>query len=145
MLRALFHLASEAKATLPLLWLYPRDLPALAHMSFDSDNNEPERAKRLLEILREADIHTTWCITLPGYEPELLAKIRDAGHELATHYDALDNPGTEWEVPVGKWSEESLDDAGVKNRLVIVPHGGHGWGNMDNEGEQLIDWFDATL
>jgi len=99
-LRAIFHLASKQKIALALLWLYPRNLPALAHMSFDSDGNDPVLAKRLLEVLDEAGIATTWCIILPGYEPELINQIREAGHELAMHYDALDHP----------WSEEDFDE-----------------------------------
>jgi hypothetical protein len=99
-LRSIFHLAKEQQVPLPLLWLYPRNLPALAHMSFDSDGNDPERAQRLLQVLQQAGIATTWCIILPGYEAEMLARIENAGHELATHYDALEHP----------WSEDSFDE-----------------------------------
>jgi hypothetical protein len=99
LLRSIFHLAKEQEIALPLLWLYPRNLPAIAHMSFDSDGNDPERAGRLLEVLEEADIATTWCIILPGYGAELTQRIHEAGHELATHYDALDHP----------WGEDSFD------------------------------------
>jgi hypothetical protein len=99
-LRSIFYLATEQQLALPLLWLYPRNLPALAHMSFDSDGNEPARAERLLEVLDQAGIATTWCIILPGYEPEMISQIEVAGHELATHYDALDRP----------WSEDSFDE-----------------------------------
>jgi peptidoglycan/xylan/chitin deacetylase (PgdA/CDA1 family) len=99
LLRSLLHLALEARVALPLLWLYPHNLPALAVMSHDTDMNDPERAMRLLEVLREEGIRSTWCVILPGYPPELLQAIRDAGHELAMHYDALDFP----------WSEEEFE------------------------------------
>src|SRR5262249_11472801 len=73
LLRAIFYLASRQQITLPLLWLYPRDLPAVAHLSHDTDGNDTERAGFLLETLREADVHSTWCTILPGYPPETMA------------------------------------------------------------------------
>jgi hypothetical protein len=94
-LRAIFYLAQEQSVPLVMLWLYPRKLPALAHISHDSDANEPEKAEDLLRLLDETNIKTTWCIILPGYDADLTAKIRSAGHELATHYDAL-GEGTAW-------------------------------------------------
>lgn len=94
-LRGIFHLAEATATPLPLLWLYPRNLPALAHMSHDSDNNVPEKAVRLLELVAEADIRTTWCIIAPGYERSLIEDISAAGHELAMHYDAV-SPGCPW-------------------------------------------------
>jgi peptidoglycan/xylan/chitin deacetylase (PgdA/CDA1 family) len=94
-LRAIFHLATQRRIAVPLLWLYPRGLPALAHMSHDSDQNDPILAERLLDVLEEAEIHSTWCVILPGYDARLLGRIRDAGHELATHFDAM-SEGTEF-------------------------------------------------
>src|SRR5438132_11638776 len=40
-LRCIFHLATEHNPpiALPMLWLYPRKLPALGHISHDSDSN----------------------------------------------------------------------------------------------------------
>ncbi len=99
LLRAVFYLADTLAVVLPVLWLYPRNLPALAHLSHDTDSNDPEKARRLLKILEEMQVHGTWCVILPGYPPEIMDAIRDAGHELATHYDALDHP----------WSEEEFD------------------------------------
>lgn len=88
-LRCIFHLARERAASLPVLWLYPRALPAIAHMSHDSDGNEPARAEELLNLLKQAEIRSTWCIILPGYHPPIMSAIRQAGHEFATHYDAM--------------------------------------------------------
>lgn len=96
LLRAVFYAAREAGVPLPVLWLYPRGLPALGHISHDTDGNDPVKARRLLEVLAEARIHTTWCTILPGYERELTAAIREAGHELAMHFDAM-SPHTLWE------------------------------------------------
>ncbi|MBM4460922.1 MAG: hypothetical protein FJ011_24700 [Chloroflexi bacterium] len=89
LLRAIFYLAEAQAVTLPLLWLYPRNLPALGEISHDTDLSEPQLALRLLEVLAPAQIHSTWCVILPGYGPEVIAAIRDAGHELAMHYDSF--------------------------------------------------------
>ena len=89
LLRAIFHLAEAQAVTLPLLWLYPRNLPALGEISHDTDLSEPQLALRLLEALDQAQIHSTWCVILPGYPPEVIAAIRAAGHELAMHYDSF--------------------------------------------------------
>lgn len=95
LLRALFDAVEAAGAALPLLWLYPRNLPALAHLSHDTDMNEPEMGARLLEVVAEAGIHSTWCVILPGYAPDLMAQIKAAGHELAMHYDSMSD-GCPW-------------------------------------------------
>jgi hypothetical protein len=72
-----------------VLWLYPRRLPCIAHLSHDSDGNEPEKARLLLDVLKQTQINSTWCIILPGYDANLMDEIKQAGHELATHYDAM--------------------------------------------------------
>jgi len=94
-LRCIFHLAREQGVALAVLWLYPRGLPALAHMSHDTDFNEPEKAEQLLGLLEEAGIKTTWCVIVPGYERVLIEKIKSAGHELAMHYDGI-SEGKPW-------------------------------------------------
>jgi hypothetical protein len=99
LLRALFALAEAQEIALPLLWFYPRNLPALGHLSHDTDINDPGHAAALLAALKQADARSTWCVILPGYDKALLAAIRAAGGELATHYDALEHP----------WSEAEFD------------------------------------
>jgi peptidoglycan/xylan/chitin deacetylase (PgdA/CDA1 family) len=74
---------------LPFLWLYPNNLPAIGHLSHDTDGNGPDEARGLLETLKAAGIHSTWCVIEPGYAPDLMYAIRDAGHEFAMHYDAM--------------------------------------------------------
>jgi hypothetical protein len=101
LIRAILHLASEAGVALPFLWLYPRNLPALAHMSHDSDGNDTDCARALLASLRRAEIESTWCVVAPGYERNVVDEIRADGHELALHFDAY-SEGTEW-------SENELD------------------------------------
>ena len=95
LLRAIFLLARGRRLAIPLLWLYPRNLPAVGEISHDSDLNEPENARAMLGLLREVDVASTWCIVLPGYDAALIQDIREAGHELAMHYDAM-SEGTTW-------------------------------------------------
>ncbi|HZP84331.1 MAG TPA: hypothetical protein VFB21_22005 [Chthonomonadaceae bacterium] len=97
LLCALFHVATEQGVALPVLWFYPRNLPAIAHLSHDTDGNLVPNAEQLLQLLRSARVRSTWCTIPPGYPPEIIAAIREAGHELAMHFDALDHPWTEAE------------------------------------------------
>src|SRR5687768_11859290 len=95
LLRSIFHVATTQPVALPLLWLYPRNLPALAHMSHDTDGNDAAKGKRLLEVVNAAQIHTTWCTIMPGYPADLVSAIREGGHELAMHYDSM-TEGLPW-------------------------------------------------
>lgn len=95
LLRALFYGATEHKIAFPLLWLWPRKLPAIAHMSHDTDGNDPAAERILFDTVARGQINTTWCVILPGYNPETIQRIADAGHELAMHYDAM-TEGLEW-------------------------------------------------
>ncbi len=89
LLRAIFEAAESANVTLPLLWLYPRNLPALAHLSHDTDANDPLLGQQLLDVVAQAGIHSTWCVIVPGYPADLMERIKGAGHELAMHYDSM--------------------------------------------------------
>lgn len=95
LLRAIFDLADRTRTMLPLLWFYPRRLPAVAHLSHDTDLNDPDLARRMLEVVGDLGLASTWCTILPGYEPDLMRAIRDAGHELAMHFDAM-TTGRSW-------------------------------------------------
>jgi hypothetical protein len=97
LLRAIFYLAEQQKVPLAMLWFYPRNLPALAHLSHDSDWNDPDLARRMLEVTKEEDVRATWCIILPGHKPDVIDAIKADGHELAAHYDAMDHPWGEAE------------------------------------------------
>ncbi|MBN1900892.1 hypothetical protein JW926_06145 [Candidatus Sumerlaeota bacterium] len=107
-LRSIFYLAQKQKSPLPLLWLYPRNKPALAHMSNDTDVNVPERAERLIQVLGKAGVHSTWCVILPGYEKKLARKIRESGHELGMHFDALEDNEISWSEPAFKRQYKGL-------------------------------------
>ncbi|MCE7985754.1 MAG: hypothetical protein DYG89_31640 [Caldilinea sp. CFX5] len=118
LLRTLLAALESADATLPLLWLYPRNLPALAHLSHDTDENDPALGQRLLEVVAEAGIPSTWCVIVPGYPPDLMARIKAAGHELAMHYDAMsaDCPWShtlfhqQWETLVALFDAEPVSN-----------------------------------
>src|SRR5207244_1010884 len=48
------------------------------------------------KTLQAADVLSTWCVIEPGYAPDVIRAIRDAGHELALHYDAM-SAGHQWD------------------------------------------------
>jgi hypothetical protein len=95
LLRAIFQAAVETRTDLPLLWLYPRNLPALGTMSHDTDQNVPEYGRKLLETVNKAGIKTTWCTILPGYAKAFMDELKADGQELATHYDSM-TEGLPW-------------------------------------------------
>lgn len=95
LLRCIFYGATQHQIALPLLWLWPRKLPAIAHMSHDTDGNDPAAEKILFDTVARGGIQTTWCVILPGYNAETIKRIAEAGHELAMHYDAM-TEGLEW-------------------------------------------------
>lgn len=99
LLRSILYLAREADVPVHLLWFYPRNLPALGHLSYDSDHNVPALAHSLLRVTEEAQTRATWCIILPGYDAPIRGAIEAGGNELAMHYDAMDNV----------WSEAEFD------------------------------------
>ena len=110
---SIFYLAREMHLALPVLWLYPRDLPAVAHMSHDTDGNSADNARKMLKVINEAGLRNTWCVLLPGYPAELLRQIRSDGHELAMHFDAMaeDRP----------WSKAEFDS---QHRELVKLFGG---------------------
>ena len=95
LLRGIFYLASQASLSLPVLWYWPRALPAVGHLSHDTDGNDPKLAQVLLDTLAAGEVKSTWCVILPGYGSDIMSKIKSAGHEFATHYDAM-TPGLEF-------------------------------------------------
>ena len=109
LLRALFTQAVAAGVRLPLLWLYPDNLPGLGHISHDTDGNELALGERLLEVVNEAEIHTTWCVIMPGYNREFIARVAADGHELAMHYDAISD-GCPWSHELFHQQWEGLVD-----------------------------------
>ncbi|MGI8907143.1 MAG: hypothetical protein ACR2IE_11710 [Candidatus Sumerlaeaceae bacterium] len=95
LLRTIFFAAEQQQVALPLLWLYPRNLPAIAHLSLDTDHNVPEQGRLMLDRLNAENVKATWCTILPGFPRELMRDIASTGHELAMHYDAM-TEGLSW-------------------------------------------------
>lgn len=89
LLRTVLQVAHEQSISIPLLWFYPRNLSALATLSHDTDGNDPAGALRMLEELDKGKLHSTWCVLLPGYPKDVIRRIHESGHELATHFDAM--------------------------------------------------------
>lgn len=90
LLGTLYALGSACGISLRQVWYWPRGLPAVGHLSHDSDGNDPELAERLFLLCKELDLETTWCILYPGgYSPAFYRRLRDEGFELAFHYDAV--------------------------------------------------------
>lgn len=89
-LRSIFHLARQQAMTLPVLWYWPRALKAVAHMSHDSDGNDPPKAAALLDVMNRCRLKSTWCILYPGgYPAEFYRCLSKQEFEIALHYDAM--------------------------------------------------------
>ena len=95
LLRTIFFAAEERGVALPLLWLYPRNLAGIAHISLDTDHNVPKQGRLMLDTLNAENTPATWCTILPGFPRELMREIAATGHELAMHYDAMTD-GLNW-------------------------------------------------
>jgi len=90
LIRAALWLGDRLGVTLPVLWYWPRYLPAVGMMSHDTDSNEPDKGWALLEVMRRQEVKSCWCIIYPGgYPPELYRALIEQGYEIATHYDAM--------------------------------------------------------
>lgn len=102
-LRGVFHGACHQGIRLPVLWYWPRSLPAVGHISHDTDGNDPEKAVALLEVMKRCDVKSTWCTLFPGgYPRDFYGKLKQQGYEIALHYDARTG-GTRT-----CWSKENL-------------------------------------
>ena len=88
-LRSIFYVASQQGVALPVLWYWPRGLKAVAHISHDSDGNDPKKAWASLEVMNRAKVKSSWCILYPGgYPREFYDALKDQDFEIALHYDA---------------------------------------------------------
>lgn len=99
--RQLMEEADALGMTLPFLDYWPEGVNQVAMISHDSDFNIEEAAQTTLSVLQENGVRSTWCMIEPGYSPSLYKEIQAAGHELAFHYNAL-------EQEKGIWSAEEF-------------------------------------
>ena len=88
--------------TLPMIGYWPEGVSCVTTISHDSDLNVDESAETTLQVLSECGIRSTWCMLEPGFSPHIYEKVKQAGHELAFHFNALEMQG-------GKWTEEEFD------------------------------------
>lgn len=102
-LRSIFYAAREQGVVLPLLWYWPRGLPAVGHISHDTDGNDPAKAVALLEVMNRCQVKSTWCTLYPGgYPQEFYRTLKEQGYEIALHYDAMGG------TPQAFWSKENF-------------------------------------
>lgn len=104
LVRTICWAATTVGLAVPLVWYWPRGLPAVGLISHDSDHNIDASARATLRLLDAAEIRSTWCMqwgpTYPDrYTPETFALVDAAGHETALHYNARPEDG-------GTWGEE---------------------------------------
>lgn len=92
----LIRTAVQLGLTLPFLGYWPAGTNHVALISHDSDLNIDESAIQTMKVLKECDVRTTWCMMEPGYGRIVNERIREEGHELAFHYNALAQDGGEW-------------------------------------------------
>jgi hypothetical protein len=97
----LLRCSVELGQTLPFAGYWPDGIEQVATISHDSDVNKDEHAESTLDILAECQIQTTWCMIEPGYSKRIYDKVKQQGHELALHYNAL-------EADDGIWGEEAF-------------------------------------
>lgn len=126
----------ETGKTLSFIGYWPDGIDQVATISHDSDHNQDAHAEVTLDLLKECDLKTTWCIIEPGYGEAVYLKVKEAGHELAFHYNALDADGGRWAESEFKrqfdWLLEACDEK------TIVSNKNH-YTRFEGFGE-LFEW-----
>ncbi len=103
LLCSILHAARQQGFAVPLLWYWPRGLPAVGHVSHDTDGNDPQRAVALLDVMNRCAVKSTWCMLYPGgYPRDFYRTLHDQEFEIALHYDAMTGG------PQTSWSKESF-------------------------------------
>ena len=78
----------KSKVPIKRVMYWPEGSEFAALISHDTDGNDEELARILLQRINDYGIKTTWCLIPPGYSPDLCKEIKTHGHELAFHFDA---------------------------------------------------------
>ncbi|MDR6549179.1 hypothetical protein [Paenibacillus qinlingensis] len=95
--------------TLPFVDIWPDGIDQVLTISHDSDGNLDTQAVAALELLKELGVRSTWCMLEPGYSDEVYRLIKEEGHELAFHYNALDSQRSEHALAGKTWNEPEFD------------------------------------
>ncbi|MDF2671625.1 MAG: glycoside hydrolase/deacetylase [Paenibacillus sp.] len=115
---------------LPFIGYWPDGVGGVAVISHDSDGNEDEAGLATLEILKECDIRSTWCMIEPGYSPSIYEAVKADGHELGFHYNAIDFPWSEEQFTSQfKWLQDAIPNVPLvsnKNHYTRL----EGWGEL---------------
>jgi hypothetical protein len=129
----LLTIVTEKGMTLPFLDYWPVTINHMAMISHDSDLNVDESAELTLSTLKEEAVHSTWCMIAPGYSPAIYQQIKTDGHEIALHYNALEQEDGIWSEEAFSSQLEWLQKAAETDR--IVSNKNHytrfeGWGDL---------------
>jgi len=129
----LVQAAAERGLVLPFKSYWPAGVQSVAAVSFDSDFNVDEHAEKTLQVLNELGIQTTWCMIEPGYSEPIYEKVRHGEHELAFHYNALEQQGGIWsEEEFGRqlgWLRQAIqEEGGLSNKNHYTRF--QGWGEL---------------
>jgi hypothetical protein len=103
--RAAVYAAKRAGLALALMWYYPRNEPAAGIVSFYTDGTDPQNAVNILHQANLVGLRGTWCVSHPGYTPDMYRVLRKRGHEVAIQFEA---PGP------GSWEKERLKVQGTQ-------------------------------
>ncbi|HIT75032.1 MAG TPA: hypothetical protein IAA98_05555 [Candidatus Avipropionibacterium avicola] len=83
---------------------WPAGVPAMGHMSHDSDGNDDADGQAALDSFAEAGVAVTWCQVYRdnAYSQHIYDQITADGHEHALHYNAMDD------ADIAQWGWEQI-------------------------------------
>lgn len=133
LLSHLFSCALHKEVTLPMIDYWPEGIERVALISFDSDFNEDERAITTLDVLKDLQVPSTWCMIEPGYSSQVYERVQAEGHELALHYNALEKENGIWSL--GEFTRQRQWVQSVTGLPNITSNKNHytrfeGWGEL---------------